>query len=328
MLLRALVAALVFFTNVNTEDWCNRYRVANGESAACYEEYGHRQGVRIDCSDTYRCGQLCWRCNMDAVPGEIECAACRTRSSTTTTTTTTPEAVTKTTTDAAVTKTETKTTTEAVPKDLKCLCVFGFDRTLTAAPDQGCTGSEVVYDAEHQLIHDYAWGCSQDGPQCALTWSDAAVNYKSTFCSDCYSGLVTTGSKGTDVEAEALSNLLPNHGTEAWVGTENTDDCLAGGSAFLQFCNDKLKAVQLIMKYYMDQGMDFDDADVYYFSDTAHSVNQFQNSSFTAKQVSCASRATTTDSSSTIGKCGATVAEISNTSKGVSLCATNMQFVV
>ena len=212
------------------------------------------------------------------------------------------------------------------PPPPPCLCIFDVDRTLTGR--QGRTGGMC---AGNQVVDRDIWDSAYGGGR--LTLSRAAQALASTVCGQsCYVGVITAGDVSGAGSAEArffwsLLHALPlgldggggGATASSMADTPWTDAAAAFAAAtpLVTHAPDgqKQRWVPSILRYYREHGprVSIDDEHVHFFDDRRSNVLGFAGTRWNARQVSCASR----DSST--GYCGATPDEIAPL-RGVRLC--------
>jgi len=194
-----------------------------------------------------------------------------------------------------------------------CLCGFDVDRTLTAS--QGdlvhCPNSLVMPN-----VYDEAF-CGGN-----LTLSTLTVNFKQTFCAQCYLAIISSGPCTGQAEQTALLSRLSTPLSESFVDASWSHEGCKGLpiSPFLFDCKDGEKQLAIpgiVEWYYRALGVRISKSDIYFFDDKLSNVLNFMNSGYNAKQVACEQR----DWAGAIGLCGAQPADVVPL-EGVELCPT------
>jgi hypothetical protein len=226
--------------------------------------------------------------------------------------------------------TTTSTTTTTTPNT--CLCVFDVDRTLTASQKLDCANTTVK-----QGITDPAYGGG------TLKLSQLAPNINKTFCSRCYSGIVTRGEAGGNPgghDSEERKLILGLVGgkektlSDEWQqwqaapGKPSQDPAWNATSSMVFEVSDGFKnqCVESIVAWFLkSKGILIVPEKVHFFDDRADNIDCFKTTRYNAHQISCAAR-DPTKGMQNVGKCGATTEEIVESKGGVhSLCAAQQE---
>jgi len=190
------------------------------------------------------------------------------------------------------------------PQVSQCLCVFDVDRTLTAK--QGwydCAGTEA-----HNEVPDWAYNGG------SLILSDLALGIReSEACGSCYLGMVSAGTaSGPDsIERGILDGLVdPQYDVGGYV--EGCPSPVWGTKVMACGEGIKQRAVDDIITWLGNNGVNIDTNQVHFFDDKVNNVEGFVNSphGYHGHMVSCASR------DGNRGGCGGTRAELSNAHVG------------
>jgi len=154
-----------------------------------------------------------------------------------------------------------------------------------------------------------------------------------SFCKDCYQGVISAGSAGTQGgdERKDIVKMLKQGGklsTETW----NPRGCNSNGkshgkSPLITSCSYKPSAVPGIMKYYKDkEGVTIADKDVHFYDDQPYNIAIFEGKGYNAHQVSCGETGGTTggyEAGSDV-KCGLMLDEFHH-SPGLHYCCSGSQ---
>merc|ERR1712232_720306 len=215
------------------------------------------------------------------------------------------------------------------PSKRTCLCAFDIDRTLTGRQE---STAECPNDSPISGVHDHAYlSLLPNRKKDTLMLSDALEHLPSTFCSACYIGVITAGSRVRHLQDigpmnEILVKKLNASGglpTATW----NPAGCTMVNSPLINACHDTTKqtAASGIVQWYRDElGVTIANEDFYFFDDRADNVKPWQGLGYNAHQISCKSRSPSESEhpwASVLGLCGATQSEITD-KKGISTCET------
>mmetsp|Transcript_55438 Transcript_55438/g.124901 ORF Transcript_55438/g.124901 Transcript_55438/m.124901 type:complete len:322 (+) Transcript_55438:67-1032(+) len=203
----------------------------------------------------------------------------------------------------------------------KCLCVFDIDRTLTGK--QGWAG-KCGKDTELGGVPDEAYAKG------TLLVSELAQSVGSTFCGECYHGIVTAGKASGPNSAERQKLLKYLGGTartrtDFWQDISFKADTPVVTSLVVQALDgSKQKSVASMVEWWRNkQHIDIKPEDVYFFDDIKENVEPFRGTGFNAQQVSCASRGPAEKLPGAydgkIGGCGGAFKDLKK-KKGVFLC--------
>jgi hypothetical protein len=169
---------------------------------------------------------------------------------------------------------------------------------------------------EKKGVTDLAYGESNLGD---LTLSAAAQHIDDTFCAACYRGICSSGvpSGKNDKEREVLLKAIG--GYNASLSSSWSDAQIEVNSALALNAQHgaKEKTVRKIVDWFASKHVMIPDEQVYFFDDDASNILPFEKTGFNARHVSCDTRDSQRGSS--VGYCGATLAEITRTS-GVTVC--------
>lgn len=203
--------------------------------------------------------------------------------------------------------------------DDPCLCIFDFDRTLTAKQgDRKCPGVEVI-----DPIHDDAYG---GGP---LTLSALAKGLDQTFCKKCYLGVISHGDAGgpnSQMRQRLLVMLNMNKDQalrvpDLWSGTPNSKGDVTAPLVLKVDDSAKHRVAHGIRTWYgKNRGKSFTAAQTWFFDDRTDNVKEFEGAGYNAIQVSCNSRDHTGKHTGEIGYCGGVTSEARQELKGMHLC--------
>jgi len=149
--------------------------------------------------------------------------------------------------------------------------------------------------------------------------SEIGQNLHSTFCGDCYHGIVSAGSAsghGSEERKLLIQQMDPSRTlSDTWSGSDPVTSSLVHDSP------DSLKhdSVRKVVTWFKEaHQIVIEDTNVHFFDDRASNVQSFEGSGFNALQVSCASRDRNIDYGA-VGLCGGTHAEVVRKS-GVHIC--------
>jgi len=191
------------------------------------------------------------------------------------------------------------------------------DRTLTGKQGEvGLCPKNQIQDG----VGDAAYGGG------TLTLSELGQNLHSTFCGDCYHGIVTAGaasgpgSKERDLLLRKLDPSRTLSGT--WSGPNNV------ASSMVVYSPDgqKQNSVRQIVKWFREaHQIVIENSNVYFFDDRAGNVQPFAGTGFNAFQTSCARRDPMM--SGAVGLCGGTLAEVVR-KPGVHTCGSTSDVMV
>lgn len=185
-----------------------------------------------------------------------------------------------------------------------CLCLWDIDRTLTAKQgwQDDCPGTQHYPD-----IKDYAYNGG------SLILSELAQNIKTTFCGQCYFGVVSAGTaSGPDSpNRDIIDDLVDaKFNVGDWV-----DGCPIPTWGTKVLCCDeghfKKQAVTDIVTWLDAHGVKIADEKVHFFDDKDNNIEAMGMGGppfYNAHQVSCGSR----DGSR--GGCGGMISEVLNKS--------------
>jgi len=208
----------------------------------------------------------------------------------------------------------------------RCLCVFDIDRTLTGK--QGSAGSYCPRNREIGGVHDTAYFGG------TLTLSAlGAQGLFSTFCGECYLGVVSAGDASGEKSAERrylTENVLlsrPQQELEK-VNAQATHwshaDNVVSPFVLVQPDGTKQVAVEHILDWYLEQGIEVPASRVHFFGDRTGNIGPFAQKGYNAKEISCASRDNYFKGA--VGLCGAMPEEITPEA-GVHLCSETLNFI-
>jgi len=198
--------------------------------------------------------------------------------------------------------------------DAPCVCIFDIDRTLTGT--QGTKGHCPGNDESNPYVWDAAYGGGH------LTWSELGANgLASTFCSRCYTGVVSAGTGSNDEERsyivdvilktskqEELAKKLPS--AKAWSNGYIPSRGRAK-SPFVATQPDRKKqyAVQAIQQWYDTEArVCIPNFGIHFFGDRTENMDYFADYGYNAREVSCGSR--DRHMAGMVGYCGAKLHEI------------------
>ncbi|CAE8640308.1 unnamed protein product [Polarella glacialis] len=210
---------------------------------------------------------------------------------------------------------------EEQPSAQACLCVFDIDRTLTGRQ------ADVVKCPRNKLmqgVHDSAYGGGE------LTLSAlATVGINTTFCGNCYLGVVSAGDADGDNSAERavlleqvlqtspyadLRQSVPS--ASSWSFSTDIKSPLVLGAKN----KEKQHSLEAIRQWYSQQGINISTTSVHFFGDRSENIPPFKEMGFNAREISCGSRDPTLyHGSGMVGYCGAIPEEIVNDT-GVASC--------
>jgi len=207
------------------------------------------------------------------------------------------------------------------PPGSPCLCLFDIDRTLTGKQGDTtkCPDNKVL-----EGIKDpgYGWG---DATLSQL----ASVGIASTFCGECYLGIVSAG--GGNGENSAWNNYLLDevmrsppqdkfqaehpHAKRWSYGTKVQ-------SPYVLYQGNKVKqhSVEGVRQWYGRHGIEIAPGDVYFYGDRTENMQPFSQYSINSKEISCGSRDWRLyGGSGIVGYCGARTEELQR-EEGQILC--------
>lgn len=184
------------------------------------------------------------------------------------------------------------------PAKPSCLCLFDVDRTLTCkqGASGNCTGTRVV-----ENVTDTAFGGG------TLVLSELGSHMNSTFCAECYRGIVSAGDASGHNSGERKALLEALGGLEwtlsnEWTPKENVGSLLTFGA----IDTHKQETVRALVDWLRDRkGVLIEDHRVHFFDDNDLNAPPFFGSGFNARQLSCGDR-----EPGVIGYCGGLVSEI------------------
>mmetsp|Transcript_45166 Transcript_45166/g.96871 ORF Transcript_45166/g.96871 Transcript_45166/m.96871 type:complete len:320 (-) Transcript_45166:445-1404(-) len=188
-----------------------------------------------------------------------------------------------------------------------CLCVFDIDRTLTGR--QGNT--QRCPQNRPTDMWDSAYG---GGHATLSALSNAGI--RTTFCDGCVLGICSAGHgsgssspwnnyllnevmRGAVHDTFMLKNPI---GFKQWSQGTNVISPFVLGQSNRQ----KQDAVELVRKWYEQQGLQIPPQEVYFFGDRTENIAPFHYRGLNSREVSCGTR----DQQGRIGYCGASPAEI------------------
>lgn len=218
-------------------------------------------------------------------------------------------------------------------QEASCLCIFDIDRTLTAK--QGSAG-RCPGTRELDLL-DKAYGRGN------VTLSPLSVSgIRSTFCKECYLGIISSG-EGSGVNSawnhyildtimrtepqDNLSARFPDIKDWSWGTMVQSDLHLRSPFVLGQQPLQKYLAAEEIRSWY-ERTFNFtiQRTAVHFFDDRPDTISLFANGSISAREVSCASRMEDYWEDITIGVCGAAREDIVN-GTGAVLCDGTVAFI-
>lgn len=184
------------------------------------------------------------------------------------------------------------------PHKPTCICIFDVDRTLTAKQGHAseCEGAEEVPG-----VDDSSYGGG------GLVLSELGRRLNTTFCGQCYRGVVSHGyASGADSkEREVLLSAL---GGISWTLSDvwsppapRVQSTLVVGAPDMH----KQDSVRGILQWLMEErGVKLSDERVFFYDDNAVNTPPFVGSGFNARQISCGSQ------EGAIGLCGGRTSEV------------------
>lgn len=240
-------------------------------------------------------------------------------STTTSTITTTSAHASATTTMNPTSTTTAGPTTTTQPVATPCLCVFDIDRTLTGKQSQieKCPHNKIMPG-----VTDLAYGSG------TLTLSELAQDLlNATFCTACYTGVVSSGVMNGKTDGERKVLLEKLGGVTKTLSDVWSDGKKTVESPLVLHATDGLKqnSVRDIVTWFKTKkSVSIPDANVHFFDDRDENVKPFEGTGFNAHQISCTTRDTAHSShgDADVGLCGGTTKEAVAAS-GVELCPPN-----
>lgn len=196
-----------------------------------------------------------------------------------------------------------------------CLCVFDIDRTLTGKQGaiEHCPRNRIV----DPPLFDEGYG----GGQATLS-ALSADGIATTFCNQCYLGIVSAGrGSGEDSEWNAYildnimrgkrhDSLIINHPEyKRWSDGDKVHSPYVLGQANKK----KQTAVELIRQWYSmpERDICIRPSNVFFFGDRTENIQPFKDMGLNSREISCASRDPDLyQGSGMVGFCGATPEEV------------------
>lgn len=202
-----------------------------------------------------------------------------------------------------------------------CLCIFDFDRTLTGKQNDT---HHCPNNKPYKSIKDPAYGGG------LFTLSQGALNMKTTFCKECYVGVISKGHAGGE-ESEMRDKVVMylNDYKEGHLRVDNTwcvpkgQDVVTVTSSLVTDVPDghKHRVANGIRDWFLNgpKGIHIAAENTHFFDDVAANVKQFEGHGYNARQISCKSRDNHHDPKDEIGYCGLTTDEVVSDS-GIHYC--------
>lgn len=192
----------------------------------------------------------------------------------------------------------------------KCLCLFDIDRTLT-----GHQGWEAQCPKDQDIpgVTDAAYSGGE------LVLSDLAEGLSGTFCAPCLKGLISAGIATGDGSGER-TKLMEVLGRTSKTLSDHWSTWPYVTSPLVLAAPDghKQEVAQRILEWFSSaHQVTIAPGNVHFYDDIASNVLPFAGTGFNARQISCASRDSSTGGK--IGGCGGLASEVV-VDKGVVTC--------